>query len=58
MKKKKLYEVWIYDNESRMTQPMRCEAYNTANAMQQGIDYIHMWNLRGATVTKIKEVEA
>lgn len=54
---KKLYDVFIYDGESKLTQPMRCEADNIQQARELGETYIHQWNLIDAEIMDIKEVQ-
>ena len=51
----KKYEVWINDEDGGH-QPMSCYAKNKTEARQRGRDYIRMWHLVGATITKIVEV--
>lgn len=56
MMKKKKYEVWIYDSESRCTQPIICEARSEAEAGRIGHDYIRKWGLIDGRITEVKEV--
>ena len=52
------YEVWIFDEESGCEQPMTVDAQNNSQAKMMGNQYIKAWNLRGASITKIKKVES
>ncbi|MCM1228473.1 MAG: hypothetical protein NC320_13825, partial [Clostridium sp.] len=56
-KSKKLYDVFIYDSESKTNQPMRCEADNEREAREIGNTYIRQWNLPDAEITDIREVQ-
>lgn len=54
---KKSYDVYIYDSDSNLSQPMRCEADDIQQARVLGEEYISKWNLRGGRIDKIEEVQ-
>lgn len=52
----KQWEVWILDGHG-FHQPMKCSAPNKREARMCGNRYIRLWNLVGAKITEIKEVQ-
>lgn len=53
----KSYDVYIYDSDSNLSQPMRCEADDIQQARVLGEEYISKWNLRGGRIDRIEEVQ-
>lgn len=53
----KQFDVYIYDEESGLCQPARFKTGGVSAARQKGENYIRQWNLIGAKITKIEEVE-
>lgn len=53
----KSYDVYIYDSDSNLSQPMRCEADDIQQARVLGEEYISKWYLRGGRIDRIEEVQ-
>ena len=51
------FDVYIYDQESGASSPMRCQAKNTEEAKKIANEYIKRWNLVDAEITDIQLVE-
>lgn len=51
------FDVYIFDQESGASSPMRCQAKNTEEAKKIANEYIKDWNLVDAEITDIQLVE-
>lgn len=51
------FDVYIYDQESGASSPMRCQAKNIEEAKKIANEYIKRWNLVDAEITDIQLVE-
>ena len=48
-----LWRVFIYDQESGCEQPITIQGGTKADAKRLGNQYIRVWNLKGAHITRI-----